>query len=135
MDKLTLEHLAPYLPYKLNLLYSDGSIRELLYLDISGIIPVFKPILRHFSDLSIEINVNGERFVPKHLLIDKYDLKFDEEDDFFLDYYCIGETDSPWTGYAIIQQLIQWHFDVYGLIEKDLAVDINQIDKSLLSSN
>lgn len=135
MDKLTLEHLAPYFPYKLNLLYSDGSIRELLFLDVTGIIPVFKPILRHLSDLPIEINVNGERFVPKHVLIDKYDLKFDEDDYFFLDYYSIGETDSPWTGYAIIQQLIQWHFDVFGLIEKDIAVDINQIDNLPISSN
>lgn len=25
------------------------------------------------------------------------------------------------------QKLLEWHFDIYGLIEKDLAIDINKI--------
>jgi len=151
MDKLTLEHLAPYLPYGLKAEMLDYECdyvgkkydeivgfhqwdKNCLYwsaLTVGGSKPNIeriKPILRPLSDLTKEIEHNGERFVPKDVLIDRYDLKFDEDDDFFLDYYCIGETDSPWTGYHIIQLLIQWHFDVFGLIEKGLAIDINSIE-------
>lgn len=169
MDKLTLEHLAPYLPYGLMVLHTTKE--ESTQLIVMGIhedggrtrydgegadndpdfsIAVcrkphhkyrpngyfyiqksFKPILRPLSDLTKQIEHNGERFVPKEVLMERYNLKFDEDDYFFLDYYCIGETDSPWTGYHIINLLIQWHFDVFGLIDRGLAVDINITGKEM----
>ncbi|MGJ1360400.1 hypothetical protein ACR79K_27210 [Sphingobacterium siyangense] len=139
MDKLTLEHLAPYLPYGVEVKTKDGIFKIVGWVNDIGIcldtifyganaIPEYKLILRPLSDLTKEIEHNGEMFVPKEVLIDRYDLKFDEGDYFFLDYYCIGDTDSPWTGYHIIQLLIQWHFDVFGLIDKGLAIDINSIE-------
>lgn len=147
MDKLTLEHLAPYFPYGLKC-HNMGNTDEEGHAFVSEIVGLDQdtvwvshehedddyaysdtfPLLRPLSDLTKEIEHNCERFVPKEVLIDRYDLKFDENDDFFLDYYCIGETDSPWTGYHIIQLLIQWHFDVFGLIDKGLAIDINSIE-------
>lgn len=65
--KLELKHLAPYLPYGLKLVYLDGSIRDLIYLDLQSLsrIGIYcKPILRPLSDLTKEIEVNGEKFVP-----------------------------------------------------------------------
>lgn len=86
---LTLEHLAPYLPYKLKLLYVDRSIRELLYLDVSGIIPVFKPILRPLSDLTKEIEHNGERFVP---IVELFKLRTQSTGNEIFDYYIENDT-------------------------------------------
>lgn len=31
--------------------------------------------------------------------------------------------------YWIIEKLLSWHFDIFGLIDKGLAVDINKLEK------
>jgi hypothetical protein len=93
IQQLELKHLAAYLPYKLNIL-REGKIVELcgleqpyktnksyhirgetkipngtyrqtcsFYVDEKGL-EVFKPILRPLSDLTKEIEHNGERFIP-----------------------------------------------------------------------
>jgi len=99
-NKLTLEHLAPYLPYGLEGFSSNGmstTIDELIgiYSDFSLTLKTyvnnhnsvdygcgideFKPILRPLSDLTKEIEVDGEKFVPLEQLckiaIDEYDAK------------------------------------------------------------
>ena len=71
--KLELKHLAPYLPYglKMKLLNFpfDGHIR-ILELDCGHDFHFYlqnnyvRPFLRPLSDLTKEIEVNGERFVP-----------------------------------------------------------------------
>mgnify|MGYP001561093607 CR=1 FL=1 len=79
--KLTLNHIAPYLPYNLNIY----NVREsrIWILDLStksltkkhiGITTVllandlFKPVLRPLSDLVEEIEFDGKKFIPlKHL--------------------------------------------------------------------
>jgi hypothetical protein len=67
-DQLTLEHLAPYLPYGLKILNGWGDIKKLnySYLDDenNGFINHVKPILRPLSDLTEEIEHNGVKFVP-----------------------------------------------------------------------
>lgn len=79
--KLTLNHIAPYLPY--NLSVYDTMARRMVALDLStqsyttkhiGIIPIleveniFKPVLRPLSDLVEEIEFDGNKFIPlKHL--------------------------------------------------------------------
>ena len=32
--------------------------------------------------------------------------------------------------YGLVSKLIEWHFDVFGLIEKGLAIDINTLPQS-----
>lgn len=150
--KLELKHLAPYLPYKLkgkleNDEYYDTKIGVLLRLETafdSDNIPMctveeyedeiefFKPILRPLSDLTKEIEVNGEKFVPWNLL---------EIDSSIVDFLSVNNQpiirliDCEFI-YAIdvynniIQKLIEWHFDVFGLIEKGLAIDINSLPQS-----
>lgn len=86
--KLELKHLAPYLPYGLKVkllrkeyegLYSEFSFRP--YLDYplgikinndtiyAAMLSEIKPILRPLSDLTKEIEHNGEKFVPMFELL------------------------------------------------------------------
>lgn len=135
--KLELKHLAGYLPYglivrvedykrdyvgrefdevvgfhqwdSLNLFWSvltDGGSKPS--------IDKIKPILRPLSDLTKEIEVNGEKFVPKE----------------YLQYNYIGESigmNVATFSHRLVQKLLEWHFDIYGLIENNLAIDINTL--------
>ena len=70
---LTIKHLAPYLPYGLKMKYeskSHESIKDLTCSSIEYMIATehhgkFKPILRPLTDLTKEIEHNGEKFMPK----------------------------------------------------------------------
>jgi hypothetical protein len=133
--KLELKHLAPYLPYKLMVRYKphfsdDFKIKEL---DVNAIAFSLqqqdKPILRPLSDLTKEIEVNGEKFVPiewfeNDSIVDYFDgniwVKFLFED---------GRGDLSLIPFGMIQKLLEWHFDIYGLIENILAIDINTLEK------
>ncbi len=160
--KLELKHLAPYLPYglKCKTKVHDGGNGKNLVLVLSGLIREyarfyhkgdwcnqdfddFKPILRPLSDLTKEIEVNGEKFVPILRMIKECHFTGDYKLIFFelLDSrttrrnYRVGYNDMKiyWDvliyvegmRYDYIQKLIEWHFDVFGLIEKGLAIDIN----------
>jgi hypothetical protein len=130
--KLELKHLAPYLPYGLKGVYHESiitlslngfsSATEIGY-DISLFLKCeIKPILRPLSDLTIEITHNGQTFVPIEWFEEKY---------FATDLPAQCERiieDDRWvnqSSYMLIEQLFEWHFDVFGLIEKGLAIDIN----------
>jgi hypothetical protein len=132
-NKLTLEHLSPYLPYGLKI--NEGGIdRELTGLKLTNdgtiivnynyliwvLIGNFKPILRPLSDLTKEIEVDGEKFVPLNKLRLDFDLDFDAEERSFVSMFEILED---------YNQLLKWHFDINELIEKGLAIDINQLNK------
>jgi len=116
--KLELKHLAPYLPYKLQIVYEDYAC-ELEGLDthIDSVIvervncdlEYIKPILRPLSDL------NKEEYADfKH----KYNLREIEDWN--------NANPNSWSLECAIR-LFQMHFDVFGLIEKGLAVDINTL--------
>ena len=80
-----------------------------------------KPILRPLSDLTKEIEVDGEKFVPAielnwsnittDILSKSINLTNKFNNLFAFDY----------------KKLLEWHFDVFGLIEKGLAIDINTL--------
>lgn len=78
----------------------------------------FKPILRPLSYLTKEIEVNGEKFVPHIKLGGRPNLK-----DYDIEYLSNHINDMS---FGLIKQLIEWHFDVFGLIEKGLAIDFNE---------
>lgn len=145
--KLEIKHLTPYLPYDLKVVFEADEHEHTLVglVNWSNEIMVLspfndygrsnikncKPILRPLSDLTKEIDHNGEKFIPTELL--------DSEDypiDFFVDTkyeYMVDWIENyqeehhllffPW---GLINQLFEWHFDVFGLIEKGLAIDINE---------
>jgi hypothetical protein len=125
--KLELKHLAPYLPYGLKiktnnqirtlsigiLTTTENSLSNIIY----GI--GHKPILRPLSDLTKEVEVNGEKLVP----IDKLAIQlFDTETQKII---LKGEING--IPYWVMQKLFEWHFDVFGLIEEGLAIDINTL--------
>lgn len=80
--------------------------------------------LRPLSDLTKEIEHNGEKFVPIEWLEDKY---------YTLDLHKECKSifeDSRWLttcSWLLIQHLQNWHFDVFGLIEKGEAININTL--------
>lgn len=139
--KLELKHLAPYLPYGLKFQYTDGliftmnSIPELFGEHHIGgenksayTLYTIKPILHPLSDLTKEIEHNGERFVPMKKLLREVGLNYpiecynqDESWILYDGYRALGE--FP---HRKVQLLFEWHFDVFNLIP-NLAIDINTL--------
>lgn len=145
--KLQLKDLAGYLPYSLNIRYierNDTQILDCRNLNvICSVQSHLKPILRPLLYLTKEIEVNGEKFVPMVELlkleyptqekIGRYSEIIVSEKGFPNAFYtyqanrCLTIYTSHIDGipFWIIKKLLEWHFDIYGLIEKGLAIDIN----------
>ena len=121
--KLELKHLAPYLPYCLNIYINDlrdhvNNFTLELYKDISlkdVIDNENKPILRPLSYLTKQIEHNGEKFLLIDFLLDKDIIVYNPN----IDYRLLRFGD--------IEKLLKHHFDVFGLIDKGLAIDINTL--------
>lgn len=127
MMKLELKYLAPYLPYGIICEFKTVTDRDkylngttftrglltldvyLLYRNENPVYEYIKPLLRPLSQLTREIEHNGERFVPNE----------------WLHYNYVGERIGLNTGtwsHRTVQKLLEWHFDVFGLLDKDLAL-------------
>jgi hypothetical protein len=158
MNTLKLEHLAPYLPYNINLKINTpiGYFDRKFEIDCGHDFNLhlsqgnIKPILRPLSDITKEIEVNGEKFVPilelgklyfptselenGGVLIEELVYKNNEFKNYFQDYNYTGDNVNRYyknIGYSesvkIQRQLLKWHFDIHGLIEKGLAIDFNTL--------
>lgn len=149
--KLELKHLAPYLPYKVRceMLHftkpnhsNYKSYGILIGIDWMGqwlmknestqnidtcVWGETKPILRPLSDLDEEIEHNGEKFVPydklKTVVSSEQWVKICETIN-EPKYIKIFDMPHWW-----VNLLYAWHFDIFGLIEKGLAKDINTLEK------
>tara|TARA_R110000851_G_scaffold92662_4_gene202159 strand:+ start:1195 stop:1563 length:369 start_codon:yes stop_codon:yes gene_type:complete len=119
--KLELKHLAPYLPYGLSIKNSIGKVIELTVMDFGYHLDKgFKPILRPLSDLT----KNDIALITEYSDIENVvfsgnpsSLYFtNTEEKTYLDDY----VDS-------LNYLYSRHFDIFGLIDKGLATDINTI--------
>ena len=125
--KLELKHLVGYLPYGLKVINiemhengfkSKHSIKKLVLIpsnleiglkDVDGIKE--KPILRPLSDLTKEI----EGFFPIEIIESI-------SENIGVDFYDCAVENLP---YSIIKKLYEWHFDIHGLIDNNLAIDKN----------
>jgi hypothetical protein len=108
-----------------------------------------KIILHPLSDLINEIEINGEKFVPIIELaklffknIAEYKVTHFEKPRYNHGYvvnccflnnsnryaYFSVKKDIPKNPFEVVQKLIKWHFDIYGLIDAGLAVDIKTLD-------
>ena len=145
--ELTIKHLAAYLPYGL-VLYGASDLWEI---DILGkeniciknavhkqIISLedlkcnYSAILRPLSMLDKEIEVNGERFIP----IDWFEIGDDCNNS--VDYgqgniKLIGLLKDmakhkfiqlEYLNYGVVNKLCEWHFDIFGLIDAGLAIEM-----------
>lgn len=143
--KLQLKHLAPYLPYGLKLAKSDNkpfNIEVMTGLN-SGVVMInhdtlgwndfedIKPILRNLSDLTKEIYHNGKTFKPSFILTKVF--KVADEYLIQLAFLSISNNKKELNDFIafcpniILQYLHEWHFDTEGLIEEELAVDLNTL--------
>jgi hypothetical protein len=154
--KLELKHLSGYLPYGLKVRYIERNETHILdFSNLNSICSYqihLKPILRPLSDLIKEIEVNGEKFVPINEIA-KIHIDWNKDDSnlkvryshqrqcnieiewnhtsskelFFSDDLFIMTERVHLNRFWVIQKLLEWHFDIYGLIENGLAVDINTL--------
>ena len=131
--KLELKHLAPYLPYELKIL--NGKEYDIVNgIDNKTVISLFrghlenfttienvKPILRPLSDLISLINIDfeDEKFKPIDVIIRKGGCH-----SAVALHVKIGKGTL---GFKYFDLLLQWHFDVFGLIDAGLAIDINTL--------
>lgn len=148
-EKLTIEHLAPYLPYGIKVgLYANGVLKTTHKLkhDTLGITRYhistdvilddnvdskykfeYKPILRPMSEL---FNDDGDCIIES-LIGGLQEIQWCDAYDEWTEIF----TDNPLhdrllqAPYEITQALFKNHYDVFGLIKKGLAVDINTIEK------
>ena len=170
--KLELKHLAPYLPYDLKycrvgknistlkeevkymgIVSTKGTVNNLNNTLFGDFVSMkYLPLLRPLSDLTKEIEVNDEKFVPIVELAKLFHTcksaitHFSnivnagfygasvnchiENDDSRFTYYQLRNDEFVLSNtYDEIQKLLEWHFDVFGLIEQGLAVDINTLEK------
>jgi hypothetical protein len=143
MEKLELKHLAPYLAYELSLLeefeVNKNEVRTLRGIELDMVITTLnrfpfnqrlpyvetKPILRPLSDLTKEIEVDGKSFVPIKELIEKGGLKIGGLSEYGMIKYI--QRMPIMVDYWAVNYLFSWHFDVFGLIDAGLAVDVNTL--------
>ena len=125
--ELKKEEIIPYLPYDLKLklrheiieMHGLISISErIISYDIDNKlceceISLIKPILRPLSDLT---KVNG--FSLSDMISHGYHNPFWLPENFEVKYLM----------HLDFEKLVSWHFDVFGLIKKGLAIDINTLD-------
>lgn len=141
---LTLDKICGYLPYGLKVWNNkDQYPYELLALEKdnmtleSGDMSFYwcKPILRPLSDLTKEITVNGETFVPKDRLREISGAF--EPDEEFKNPFSLHFIDKKIIGFSalcmhvdqlqLFQKLYEWHFDIHSLIESGDAISIHDI--------
>lgn len=137
-DKLTLEDLAPYVPYGLKLYYAPKdeiiNLRPSHFPNDWSVTLASKPILRNLSDLTKEIEHNGRKYCIMSLW---FSVEADEEEAYELyrtipDYWktviaSIKSNGVKHQDYGFVKLLFKHHFDVNNLIERGLAVDLNTI--------
>lgn len=133
---LELKHLSPYLPYNLkcdiflaqqNMGTCVWRIRTLdcFYLDkLKNNLEFIQPILRPLSDLNSEIEFNNRKFNPidelaeiEEVVVLQYSFEF-------------FETSMKYLPHWIVQQLLEWHFDIFGLIDNGLAISIHDVEQA-----
>jgi len=122
--KLELKHIAPYLPYGLKMKFT--STYEVDKLSKEDIV-----ILKQIDEGSICVNgykTNNKSYKP--ILHPLSELTSDNA--YFLSsngYMAVCEecVYIDEMRYSDVEKLIERHYDVFGLIEKGLAIDINTI--------
>ena len=160
--KLKIKHLSYYLPSIIQLFlpkYGRIITMRSCYCDGNGNLHIIdynegdydlsrqdlKLILHPISDLTKEIEVNGEKFVPifkifeieykgTHHVENIRDMYFSKSPTLLCSSHVgtasrssINMRNLLLNNYWKIEKLLEWHFDIYGLIDNGLAVDINNV--------
>ena len=138
---LKLEHLAPYLAYKLKIYDTISKKSKIMNLGQGsstswvgiktalsyGAMPasIYKPMLHPISDLDILIRNEFEKFDSRKECDMEIITLFSEENG-------IGELieniDLKSIPYECAEYMFKNHYDFFGLIEQDLAIDYNTLN-------
>lgn len=142
MNKLELKHIAPYLPHVIECVSDDGFRGVLMQLALKEIdfdfqlkiangnnyqwryLEGVKPILRPIIDLTKEIIHDEEKLVPSIWIHDNWIGRYDKDVKTLLRFKTYQHLP-----YALSEKLLEWHFDIYGLISHGLAIDINTLNE------
>ena len=131
--KLTKEKLFPYLPYNVMIYYIGegrpfrGTKKKEILTCKNMKLMLFsnqrKIALKPLSDLTKEIEVNGEKFVPHNRTQVGMTMPFYQNNIGIIENRIQTNTIT----YSDMIYLISLHFDVFGLIKEGLAIDINTL--------
>lgn len=144
-EKLTSKEIAPYLPYSLKVTFEgDEHAHEVDSVSFNTVVLISpndeygtafiencRPILKPLSDLFVIQNVNGQKMKPI-LYLRKYNT-YDPIGQFIEHirdfegklHEASWECCPKW----VMDKLLEWHFDIFFLIDSGLAVDINTFKK------
>ena len=131
--ELTIEHRCAYAPHGVQVLAKGGLppyADEIIIPKHCGLLVTEgKMILRPLSDLTRTITHNGREIDPLHELGDALNDENMGYPDHYIDYINpensgkdIDWLSEPW---FIVQQLLEWHFDVFDLGSDNLCVYMN----------
>jgi hypothetical protein len=149
--KLQIKHLAPYLPYDLNVVCLDKGVTffnkqisihsfrisknfvhntyQLIYRNEGVCMENIKPILRPRSDLKKGFHKDFDELLfdeNNYVYTDEIGIKATPSIELFIGDGC-NNTIIFNSVIEIYNLLLKHHFDVFGLIEKDLAININNL--------
>lgn len=146
---IQIKHVVPYLPYDLKWqtenIHGEKKVeemqcacKELITLDYSGDYWLdgendfhAKPILRPMSDFRKEITINGKCFVAAGSMQKYRTFEYQNCSFWYFKDASVVSGEAKWSGaerqLELFEKLFEWHFDLFGLIEKGLAIDINTI--------
>lgn len=151
MGKIPIEKLSPYLPFKLKVKtigLFEGDPVFIMTTDTAKTndAPIqwvldednIKPILHPLSDLPKVMSKLRDLFFKTSELKDGSASLTETlvyEDGFKIkieDYHYRGDSVHVYYKYIsdfeIYQKLLEWHFDIYGLIPEGLAIDVNTLN-------
>ena len=132
--KLTLEHLSAYLPYQLKMVGCQSALSARILEKWENDEWDITPILRPLSDLTTPINHQGKTIIPTieiGIHHGRNDIK-----DFPREFFCQngvishrlkGLFNKEILDYRQTCKLIEWHFDLFDLIENELAVSVHDV--------
>ena len=122
---LELKHLAPYLPYGLRLVYLENTVNEYFTMTSDR-----DNDLAEFGNISIEQSLEQSIYKCKPILRPLSDLTPRYADAWGISSlkHLIRYIEKKDVPMHIYLELLEGHFDVFGLIDNDLAIDINTIN-------
>jgi len=149
--KQELKEIVGYLPYgvkcysvsdnevfideikTLNIVYNIIEVVEGVEFNVDDIVLILRPL----SDLTKEITVNGETFVPIEEIkkiscssLEVYKpISIDSKIEFNIYTGNYSVEIDLFEGCLIKDKLQEWHFDIHNLIEQNKAIDINTLEK------
>ena len=140
--KIELKHLAPYLPYELQL-YGASDIWIMHSLGVEEIcianglhtqtlsfddcLTDYSPMLRSMTRLTKEIEHGGKKIIPIDHLLPSIDDNYYTAKIRFQDSVWLKENNDGAVfnlSYKKLEKLFEWHFDVFGLIPAGLATEL-----------